>query len=111
VARDGVAVRVDADHAILAEAVARIGQELDALELRALFTSEHAERDAICEVHSGAGGTDAQDWTQMLLRRGELDGTRLLAPATLDLMAGDGALSRNRDRSQQLRHEPSRSRL
>ena len=43
-------------------------KELDALELRALFTSEHAERDAICEVHSGAGGTDAQDWTQMLLR-------------------------------------------
>lgn len=43
-------------------------KELDALELRSLFTSEHAERDAICEVHSGAGGTDAQDWTQMLLR-------------------------------------------
>ena len=32
------------------------------LELRALFTGEHDERDAICEVHSGAGGTDAQDW-------------------------------------------------
>ena len=35
---------------------------------RALFTGEHDERDAICEVHSGAGGTDAQDWTEMLLR-------------------------------------------
>ncbi len=42
--------------------------ELDKLELRALFSGEHDERDAICEVHSGAGGTDAQDWTQMLLR-------------------------------------------
>jgi peptide chain release factor 2 len=42
--------------------------ELDRLELRALFNGEHDERDAICEVHSGAGGTDAQDWTQMLLR-------------------------------------------
>src|SRR5690242_9648926 len=42
--------------------------ELDKLELRALFSDEHDERDAICEVHSGAGGTDAQDWTQMLLR-------------------------------------------
>ena len=42
--------------------------ELDKLELRALFTGEHDERDAICEVHSGAGGTDAADWAQMLLR-------------------------------------------
>jgi peptide chain release factor 2 len=42
--------------------------ELDKLELRALFTGEHDERDAICQVSSGAGGTDAQDWTQMLLR-------------------------------------------
>ena len=42
--------------------------ELDQLELRALFSGEHDERDAICEVHSGAGGTDAQDWAEMLLR-------------------------------------------
>src|SRR6187401_2186933 len=41
---------------------------LDKLELRALFSGEHDERDAICEVHSGAGGTDAQDWAEMLLR-------------------------------------------
>jgi peptide chain release factor 2 len=42
--------------------------ELDRLELRALFTGDHDERDAICEVHSGAGGTDAQDWAHMLFR-------------------------------------------
>ncbi len=42
--------------------------ELDNLELRALFTGEHDDRDAICTVNSGAGGTDAQDWTNMLLR-------------------------------------------
>jgi peptide chain release factor 2 len=42
--------------------------ELDRLELRALFTGEYDERDAICQVSSGAGGTDAQDWTEMLLR-------------------------------------------
>ena len=45
-----------------------LGRELDRLELRALFTGDHDERDAICDVHSGAGGTDAQDWTQMLFR-------------------------------------------
>ena len=48
--------------------IAALRGELDRLELRALFTGEHDERDAICEVHSGAGGTDAQDWTEMLLR-------------------------------------------
>ncbi len=42
--------------------------DLERLELRALFTGDHDERDAICDVHSGAGGTDAQDWTQMLFR-------------------------------------------
>ncbi|HWW44185.1 MAG TPA: PCRF domain-containing protein, partial [Acidimicrobiia bacterium] len=45
-----------------------LADELDQLELRALFTGDHDERDAICDVHSGAGGTDAQDWTQMLFR-------------------------------------------
>ncbi|MEX0947521.1 MAG: peptide chain release factor 2 [Acidimicrobiia bacterium] len=48
--------------------VASLRDELDRLELRALFTGEHDERDAICDVNSGAGGTDAQDWTEMLLR-------------------------------------------
>jgi len=48
--------------------VEELAGELDRLELRALFTGEHDERDAICEVHSGAGGTDAQDWTEMMLR-------------------------------------------
>jgi peptide chain release factor 2 len=48
--------------------IAALRTELDALELRALFSGEHDERDAICEVHSGAGGTDAQDWAEILLR-------------------------------------------
>ena len=50
------------------EAVARLRQELDDLELRSLFTGDHDERDAVCEVHSGAGGTDSQDWAEMLFR-------------------------------------------
>ena len=52
----------------VSEGVARLTDELHRLELRALFTGEHDERDAICEIHSGAGGTDAQDWAAMLLR-------------------------------------------
>src|SRR6266480_5492695 len=46
----------------------RLATELDQLELRALFTGDHDERDAICETHAGAGGTDAQDWADMMLR-------------------------------------------
>jgi len=41
---------------------------LDGLELRSLFSGEHDERDAIAEIHAGAGGTDAQDWAEMMLR-------------------------------------------
>ncbi|HEY7137774.1 MAG TPA: peptide chain release factor 2 [Acidimicrobiia bacterium] len=63
--------REEADDSVEPEidtALERLRAELDRLELRALFTGEHDERDAVCEVHSGAGGTDAQDWTEMLLR-------------------------------------------
>jgi peptide chain release factor 2 len=48
--------------------VAGTGTELDQLELRSLFTGEHDELDAVCEVHAKDGGTDAQDWAEMLLR-------------------------------------------
>jgi peptide chain release factor 2 len=45
-----------------------LARRLDHVELRALFTGEHDERDAVCEIHAGTGGTDAQDWAEMLLR-------------------------------------------
>ncbi|MET0895471.1 MAG: peptide chain release factor 2 [Acidimicrobiia bacterium] len=50
------------------DGIAALAKRLDTLELRALFAGEHDDRDAICTVNSGAGGTDAQDWTNMLLR-------------------------------------------
>ncbi len=59
---------LDAMAGELTEAADHVGQALDDLELRSLFTGEHDERDAIGEIHSGAGGTDAQDWAEMLLR-------------------------------------------
>lgn len=58
------------DETVLAEvdeALGAIAERLDDLELRALFTGEFDERDAVCEVKSGEGGTDAQDWADMLL--------------------------------------------
>jgi len=49
-------------------AVAGMESKLDELELRSLFTGEFDERDAVCQIKSGEGGTDAQDWAEMLLR-------------------------------------------
>ena len=52
----------------LAAAVASLEKALDDIELRSLFSGEHDEADAIAEIHAGAGGTDAQDWAEMMLR-------------------------------------------
>ena len=41
---------------------------LAALEVQSLFSGEYDEKDAVVELHAGAGGTDAQDWTEMMLR-------------------------------------------
>jgi peptide chain release factor 2 len=48
--------------------VDELAAQLDETELVALFSGEHDENDAVCEIHSGAGGTDACDWAEMLLR-------------------------------------------
>jgi peptide chain release factor 2 len=45
-----------------------IRRELDRLEEAALFNGEYDGGDAVVTIHSGEGGTDAQDWTEMLLR-------------------------------------------
>ena len=41
---------------------------LDKLDLELAFTSEYDARNAIVAIHAGAGGTESQDWAQMLLR-------------------------------------------
>ena len=46
----------------------KLAEQLDRLELRSLFTGEHDESDAVCEIHAKDGGTDAQDWAQMMVR-------------------------------------------
>jgi peptide chain release factor 2 len=52
----------------IAANIAAIEKQFDTLELRALFTGPYDEGDAVCELHAGEGGTDAQDWTNMMLR-------------------------------------------
>jgi peptide chain release factor 2 len=42
--------------------------QLDDLETRLLLSEEYDARDAILTIHAGAGGTESQDWAEMLLR-------------------------------------------
>jgi peptide chain release factor 2 len=43
-------------------------RELERLQEDALFTGEYDGGDAVASIHAGTGGTDAQDWAEMLLR-------------------------------------------
>ena len=52
----------------LASVVTTLSGALDNLETQSLLSGPYDESDAIVEFHAGAGGTDAQDWAQMLLR-------------------------------------------
>ena len=52
----------------LGETLDQLESRLGMLELQSLLSGEYDELDAVAEVHAGAGGTDAQDWTEMLLR-------------------------------------------
>jgi peptide chain release factor 2 len=52
----------------LAQEAEAVHRRLQQLELMTLLGGEHDSNNAILSVHSGAGGTDSQDWAQMLLR-------------------------------------------
>jgi len=58
-----------------AEVESEVGDILDGLEKRiaifeveCMFSGEHDENNALLTIHAGAGGTEAQDWVDMLLR-------------------------------------------
>ncbi len=56
------------DEGEIAQLVSQLEKELARLEEDALFTGEYDAGDALLEIHAGTGGTDAQDWAEMLLR-------------------------------------------
>jgi peptide chain release factor 2 len=62
-ARDGEPV--DADVETL---VGQLEREITAVEMTMKLSGEHDDRDAILAIHPGAGGTESQDWAEMLLR-------------------------------------------
>ena len=52
----------------IAASVKPLRQELDRLQEDALFSGEYDGGDALVTLHAGTGGTDAQDWAEILLR-------------------------------------------
>ena len=55
----------------LAEADAelkKLREDLEAMEVRTLLSGEYDEREALVNIRSGAGGVDAADWAEMLMR-------------------------------------------
>src|SRR5688572_19727558 len=52
----------------LGEALDGLDQEVQAGEIKKMLGGEHDRRNAILTIHPGAGGTESQDWAEMLLR-------------------------------------------
>ncbi len=67
----GLAELAADDESIVDELDAQLGvleRRLEALELERLFSGDYDAGDALVTVNAGAGGTDAQDWAEMVLR-------------------------------------------
>jgi len=85
----------DKDESVYAdvnEAVASIQRQIEELELELMLSGQYDANNAILNLHAGAGGTEAQDWTQMLLRMYVRWAERKnFKVETLDLLPGDEA--------------------
>lgn len=69
-----------------------LAAQLDKLEFRRMFSGDHDSSDAYIDLQSGSGGTEAQDWCNMLLRMylrwGEAKGFKM---ELIEVTAGDVA--------------------
>ena len=72
--------------------LAGLKEDLETLRLQTLLTGEYDDCNCILTLHAGAGGTEAQDWTQMLYRMYTRFCERMgFAVKELDLLEGDEA--------------------
>jgi peptide chain release factor 2 len=88
----GVEENDDSPEEELAQGVRALARRFAELELEILLSGPYDRNNAILTLHAGAGGTEAQDWVQMLyrmyMRWGEL---RRFKIETMDLLPGDEA--------------------
>ncbi|MFB2879265.1 peptide chain release factor 2 [Floridanema aerugineum] len=64
-------LELEADTALLTEAqtnLSNLNRELERWELQQLLSGPYDDQGAVLTINAGAGGTDAQDWAEMLLR-------------------------------------------
>jgi len=64
-------LETDSDESMLEEVqkdLQRVEKEVADLELKSLLSGEHDRLGAMLSIHPGAGGTESQDWAEMLLR-------------------------------------------
>ena len=58
----------DADVADAEKDLSKLEERFQKMEFTMLFSGEHDASSAVISIHAGAGGTDAQDWAEMLMR-------------------------------------------
>ena len=74
------------------EELTALEKELDALALETLMRGKYDDCEAVLSLHAGAGGTEAQDWTQMLYRMYTRYCERMgFTVKVLDVLEGDEA--------------------
>lgn len=85
----------EVDDSLLSEIEKECGQlirKVDDLEFKSMLSGRDDDKNCIMTIHSGAGGTEAQDWAEMLfrmyLRWGERNNFKM---TLLDTIDGDGA--------------------
>jgi len=70
--RDMATLAIEENDQSLQEEIQRetgkVASQLDGLEIRLILSDEYDARDAILALHAGAGGTESQDWAEILLR-------------------------------------------
>ncbi len=76
----------------VAQIISRLEIRLQDFEIECMFSGEHDANNAMLTIHAGAGGTEAQDWVDMLLRMYlRWADEKKFATRILDLQPGDEA--------------------